>query len=300
MQVTMRSPAQGLRAALLVPLCAGLVGVGAVERNARAEDACDRAFVDAQKAEKAGRLVEALAAYRACAAVACGVNMGNACNKKSLALAEQVPTVVVVAREGGVALPKVTVTMDGTPIAADGTAVSVNPGAHKFVFVAPDARTMTVETVVVEGKKAQEVAARFEPVPLAPKPGPAAGEAPPPRVADGAPASNGSLQRTVGIVLAGGGVVLAGVGGIVGLTAKSKYDASNEGNCDVASNRCNAEGLTQRDSAVALGNTATVIAVIGGIAAVGGVVLWLTAPRGGTGVTSVGISPAGLALGGAF
>lgn len=299
----MRSPPKALRTAWIVPLCAALSAVPV--RARAAEDACDAAYVAAQKAEKAGKLVEALAAYRACASTACGVNMGNACNKKSLALAEQVPSVVVVAREGEVVLPKVSVTMDGAPIAADGSAVSVNPGAHTFVFVAPDARTATVETVVVEGKKAQEVSARFEPVTPAIKPGSGAraGEPEPPRASGAEPASAGGTQRTVGIVLAGGGIVLAGVGGIVGLTAKGKYDASNESNCDAASNRCNAAGLAQRDSAVGLGKTATVMVVIGGVAALGGAVLWLTGPRAGaqsTGVTAVGMSPTGLVLGGAF
>lgn len=306
MQVTMRSSPKRPRAgalAALVPLCAALIGIHVHSRASAAEDACDGAYVAAQKAEKGGKLVEALAAYRACASAACGVNMGNACNKKSLALAEQVPSVVVVAREGGVPLPRVTVTMDGAPIAADGTAVSVNPGAHTFVFVTPDARTTTVETVVVEGKKAQEVSARFEPVAPKPDSGAGAGERPPPRVAGAEPASGGGRQRTVGVFLAGGGLVLAGVGGIVGLTAKSKYDASNESNCDAASNRCNAAGLAQRDSAVGLGTTATVLVVVGGVAALGGAVLWLTGPRGGaqsTGVTAVGMSPTGLVLGGAF
>ncbi len=303
----MRAPAQRLRAALLVPLCAGLASVPmltALERVARAEDACDRAFVDAQVAEKAGKLVESLAAYRACASVACGVNMGNTCNKKSLALADQVPSVVVVAREGGAALPEVTVSMDGAPFAADGTAVAVNPGAHTFVFVTPDARSVTVQTVVVQGKKSQEVAASFAPVapvtPVSPVT-PVTPVAPGSRPGDAA--SGGGTQRTVGLVLAGGGLVIAGVGGIVGLAAKSKYDASNESNCDVGSNRCNPAGLAQRDTAVGLGKSATVLAVLGGVVAVGGAVLWLTGPRAGapsTGVTAVGLSPTGLVLGGAF
>jgi len=47
--------------------------------------------------------------------------------------------------------------MDGAPIAADGKAVSVNPGPHTFKFVTADGRSKTVEVVVVEGKKSQEV-----------------------------------------------------------------------------------------------------------------------------------------------
>lgn len=288
MQVSMRSLSFVFRTALLASACTALVGV------ARADD-CDNAFTEAQKAEKLGKLVEALAAYKSCASAACGVNMSNACNKQSLAVAERIPTVVVVATEGGKTLPKVTVSMDGAKIAADGTAVSANPGAHSFVFVSADGRSKTVEAIVVEGKKAQEVVASFEPIastaaPVSSKPGAPVADVP----------STGSAQRTLGVVVAGGGVVLAGVGGILGLTAKSRYDDSNAGNCDAASNKCNADGLAQRESAVSLGRTATVLAVIGGVATLGGVVLWLTSPSRSTGSSSVGVSPTGLVVEGRF
>lgn len=286
----MRFPRNVLRAVVLV--CAGLVG-----GIARADD-CDNAFVEAQKAEKAGNVVEALAAYRSCASTACGTNMSNACNKKGLAVAERIPTVVVVAMEGGKALPNVTVSMDGTKIAADGTAVSVNPGAHTFVFVSTDGRSKSIEAIVVEGKKAQEVVATFEAVSPKTTPTPATPAPPKPEVPEST--AGGSSQRTIGLVVAGGGLVLAGVGGIVGLAAKSKFDESNEGNCDAASNKCNAAGLAQRESAVSTGRTATVLAIIGGVATVSGVVLWLTTPSKSTGVSTVGISPTGLVVEGRF
>ncbi|MBK7402316.1 MAG: PEGA domain-containing protein [Myxococcales bacterium] len=131
---------------------------------ARADDACDTQFVEGQKSEKAGKLLEALDAFTACAAVSCGTNMSNSCNKRRATVAEKIPSVVVVATEGSKSLSKVTVSMDGAPIAADGKAVSVNPGPHTFKFVTADGRSKTVEAVVVEGKKSQEVSASFDPV----------------------------------------------------------------------------------------------------------------------------------------
>jgi hypothetical protein len=61
-----------------------------------------------------------------------------------------------------------------------------------------------------------------------------------------------------------------GVGGILGLVAKSQY------------NKAAGENGTQRhddsDSAVNTGNVATIVAGVSAAVAIGGLVLWLTAP----------------------
>lgn len=289
---------------LVIPALVLAVSVGSLRApsRARADDLCDGAFLAAQRAEKAGKLVESLAQYRTCAAPACGANMADVCNKRGLELAERVPSVVVLAREGAAVLPKVSVSMDGAPIASDGTAVSVNPGAHTFVFVTPDGRSTSVETLVVEGRRSQEVSATFEPRAATTSPPPTPPPVTPPRDV-GPEKGGGSPMRTVGVALVGSGLVLAGVGGILGLRARSNYDASNEGPCDATTNRCTADGLAQRDSAVRLGNAGTVVAVIGGVVAIGGLVLWITGPSGdakGAGVRSVGVGPTGIVLAGSF
>jgi hypothetical protein len=285
--------------ALTVMSAISLLVLGPAE--ARGEDRCDASFVKAQKAEKAGQLVEARGAFDACASPTCGANMANLCNKRSLALEEQIPTVVVVAKEGDRLLPKVTVTIDGAKVAADGTAVAVNPGAHTFSFVAADGRTKSVDTIVVVGKKSQEIVAVFEPpAKTEPRP-PVKTEPTKPTPDPGTPASRGSM-RTTGLVIAGSGVVIAGVGGVLGLWAKSKYSASNESNCDPVTNRCNDAGLSQRSSAVKLGDVGTVVAIVGGVAAVSGVVLWLATPttEAKPGVHAVGVGPTGFSIAGSF
>jgi hypothetical protein len=94
-----------------------------------------------------------------------------------------------------------------------------------------------------------------------------------------------------------------GVGVILGLSAKHRYDDAHEnGHCD-AKNVCDQAGLDLIHDAQSGATTATVITGIG-IAAVGtAVVLYLIAPTERAGVTvapAVGVRQAGLALSGRF
>jgi len=75
----------------------------------------------------------------------------------------------------------------------------------------------------------------------------------------------------VGWVMGGVGVVGMGVGGILGLAAKSKYSA--------AEGESGPSRRTDSDSAVSTGNAATVVVCVGAVVAAAGVVVWLTAPR---------------------
>jgi hypothetical protein len=87
-------------------------------------------------------------------------------------------------------------------------------------------------------------------------------------------------RRVAGVVTTGVGVVGVGLGGVMGLVAKSQYDTAKT------------EVGTQRHdesvSAVSLGNAATAIVGIGAAVAVGGAVLWLTAPSASVQVGTTG------------
>ncbi|GAC1553534.1 MAG: hypothetical protein NVS3B10_15270 [Polyangiales bacterium] len=105
----------------------------------------------------------------------------------------------------------------------------------------------------------------------------------------------GSGRKTLGLVVAGAGVVAMGVGGILGLSAKSKYDGAS-----CTGNLCDGPGLQTRDDARSKGNLATVVFAVGAAALIGGGVLWLTAPSGEP-TAAQGSAPkvtAGLTLGG--
>lgn len=75
--------------------------------------------------------------------------------------------------------------------------------------------------------------------------------------------------------------LVAVVGGIgLSLYAKQKYDREFDGdkpNC--SADGCNPEGLTNTQDARSQGTNATVITIVGGLVAVGGAILYFTAPK---------------------
>jgi hypothetical protein len=99
----------------------------------------------------------------------------------------------------------------------------------------------------------------------------------------------GGTQRIVGWTLLGAGVVGAGVGGVLGLVAKGKYDAATHSD--------GADRVSQSRSAVATGNVATGVVIGGAVVAAAGLVVWLTAPRG---TISIGTNGTELLVRGSF
>jgi hypothetical protein len=193
---------------------------------------------------------------------------------------------------------------DGAELAASvwGTPIPVDPGQHVIEASAPGkkkwSRIMqvagTATRIVVEVPKLDDEGAAaaapspiVSPVPSAPQqPAPAPATpampaatepvVPPPAPTQDAPATTGGTQRTVGLVLAAAGVLGLGAGGAIGLAAKSKFnDASG---CN--GNQCTQGGYDTRNDARSLGNVASVVMGIGAVALVGGVVVYLIAPRG--------------------
>jgi hypothetical protein len=145
-------------------------------------------------------------------------------------------------------------------------------------------------------------------VPAAPA-APAAAIVPPPAPfpADGA-AIHGdppSWQKPTGLVLIGAGVVGLTVGGILGLSAKSKYDSAFDGGgCDAATKTCDGPGQSAVDSARSTATVSTIVFGAGAALGVAGVVILLTAPSGRP--RAIHVAPttyaggAGLAVGGAI
>jgi serine/threonine-protein kinase len=106
----------------------------------------------------------------------------------------------------------------------------------------------------------------------------AAGAAGVSRAPDPAPvqASDGSTQRTLGLITAGAGLVGIGVGTFFGIQSMSNNsDAKQE--CDASG--CSPAGVTLRNDAISAGDVSTVSFIAGGVLFAGGVALYLTAPR---------------------
>lgn len=101
----------------------------------------------------------------------------------------------------------------------------------------------------------------------------------PPEEDAGVPTESSKGLRTVGLVVAGVGVVGLGVGGFFGLRAMSKKKDADE-HCDGSACRDQA-GVDLRHDARSAGTISTIAFVAGGVATAAGVVLYLTAPQPG-------------------
>src|SRR5205823_5132509 len=82
--------------------------------------------------------------------------------------------------------------------------------------------------------------------------------------------SDGSGQRTAGIVIAGVGVVGLAVGTVFGLTAVSKNNEAKRLCPGTAPTCASSEGVNDNDSAKTDGTISTVAMIAGGAALVGG------------------------------
>ncbi len=207
------------------------------------------------------------------------------------------------------------VQVDGelVPLVAAQQGVRVNPGKH-VVTAKVDAleRTQTIEAkegqraiaeldvtvVVAPPAKPAEPPKPPQPTVTPPRPEPVkAAPAPAAPIAD----AGGGATKWIGIAGLGVGVVTMGVSGLMGLSAKSTYNDATSQHCPTGP--CDPQGLQGISDARSRAGAATIVLGVGAAIAVGGAVLWLTAPSGGeakTGVTSVGVGAGGLVVGGRF
>jgi hypothetical protein len=91
--------------------------------------------------------------------------------------------------------------------------------------------------------------------------------------------SAGPGQRTLGWLVAGAGAVGIGIGAGFGFSSLSKRGEA-QNHCVV--NACDPTGIGLRADAIRNGNIATIATIAGGAAAVGGLILVLTAARPGS------------------
>lgn len=181
-----------------------------------------------------------------------------------------------------------------------GSAIPVDPGTHRVEAVAPGRKPWSRQVDVAGDAARVTVAIPLLEPEATPPPGPATqarqGPAAPAPIA-AAPQHRNSLgtepvsshsQRTIGLVVAGAGVVGFGVGLGLAFSAKSKF---NDSDPYCSGNKCSPQGVNLRDQAVSRAGTATIVSGIGLAAAVGGAVLFLLSPSGGEGRTTAGAMP---------
>jgi hypothetical protein len=205
--------------------------------------------------------------------------------------------------------------VEGLEIRRDGDAIRepvwgiplpVDPGPHTIEARAPGYKTFTT-TVVATRQSAPVVIRPLEKAPADSSPTPPPPKVdvvvtpppvpipPPPEVA-----AHGTAQRTAGIVLTGAGVAGLAVSGVFAGLALTKDHAATNAGCD-ASTCPTTAGVQDSNDALTLARVSTWSFVVGAVVAVGGVTLWLTAPRA-TPSPSAWLAPSlgGAVLGGSF
>lgn len=268
-----------------------------LEESMRLDPGLGTQFNLADCNEHLGKITSAWAGFLEVAAQAKATNQTDrekVARKRAAALEPRLPKLVV---EVSGAPQGLEVKRDGVLIgsAAWGTAIPVDPGAHKVTATAPGKQAWETSVQTAEGKTARVSVPRE--LPAAPvavvAPAPASGARPaatggmttttasplegnqsfPPPVVESA----GSTQRTIGWIVTGVGIVGVGVGAGFGLSSLGKRDESRD-HCVV--DACDATGVSLRDDAIRNGNIATIATIAGGAAVAGGLVLVLTAPKG--------------------
>jgi hypothetical protein len=258
---------------------------------------CVQANESAQSLRKAMDLREARAQLLACIAPGCPGPVRADCVERLDEVDRAMPTVVFVAKgSAGEDLANVKVTMDGAPIAdhLDGSALSVNPGAHTFELTAAGLPPVTKKLLVREGEKArQEVIAFAAPSEAATPPPAAARIVTPPPAVD---ATAGDGQRTIAFVLGGAGLVGLGVGTYFGFHAKSTYDEALT-HCAGGWSSCDATGVQGNESAHGQANISTAAFIAGGVLLTSAVVVYLTASKSSAVTVQASVGPSGASMG---
>jgi hypothetical protein len=185
-----------------------------------------------------------------------------------------IPTIIFEAKDAaGNDLSAVKVTMDGEVLAErlEGSALSLDPGEHTFVFETAGQPPLEKKFVIRESQKDRREAIRFGGPAAAPVPG-----TPPVDYPQSPEPSHGlGTQKILGIVAAGVGVVGLGVGSAFGLIAMSKKSDAQK----ICPDKCADEsGVNAWSDAVSAGNVSTALFIVVGVGIAGAAVLWFTAP----------------------
>jgi hypothetical protein len=255
--------------------------------------------------EKLGRTATAWATYREAESMANAARRPDyvaVAERHATALAPTLARLTIVVAEP---LDGMQIKRDGALVgsAAWGTAIPVDAGSHVVEASASAHKTWTAAVDVPrDGAQVSVTVPVLESLPVeaaspAAVPSTIAASVPAPSTTPAESPASGSSQRTIGLVVAGAGVVGLGVSGVLALIANAKkQDSLSDGHCSTAT-QCDATGVSLRNQAISTGDAATVAFAIGAAALATGAIVWLTVPRAPAGnAARVAIAPV---LGGA-
>jgi hypothetical protein len=290
---------------------------------------CIGANESALQARAEHKLRQARAQSLVCAADSCPGEMREQCRQRVAQLNAAIPTLVfAVQNTSGTDLGAVRVSMDGALIAdrLEGTAISLDPGEHKFTFEIAGQPPIEKTLILREGEKDRREEVKFGTAPSQ-KDQQAGGTPPPPQStisppsppsasAESTPANPDSTkqtggmgtQRILGITATGVGAAGLVVGGVFGLLTASAI-SKQKSDCPSAANCPNyLQAASDHSTSTTDGTVSTVAVVAGGALVAGGLALFFTA-HGGTAepfatglvlLPSVGPGAGGMLLRGEF
>lgn len=253
----------------------------AFETSQRLDPSFGTQFNIAQCDEKIGKLATALALYRALAEQDTNADRRAAAADLGAKLAPRVPRLQVQVTPR---TADVTVTIDGVAPTCEPAPCTATPttlvdlGSYEVVARAPGFHEARATATITDEARVVVVALQL-----------AAAAPPPIDVApiDVAPAGTRratahSRRRTYAVVaLAGGGAALIG-GAVAGVLARRAWNDATAvcgGSTTCPSDAETARANQLADDARLRANLSTALVIAGGVAAAGGVVLWMTAPR---------------------
>jgi hypothetical protein len=244
-----------------------------------------------------------------CAAPSCPADVRRECVRRVDEVNIAIPTIIFEAKDGaGNDLGAVKVSMDDEVLAErlEGTALSVDPGEHTFVFETAGGLALTKTFIISVSQKDRRETITFGPpvssdgagVPSTEdRSGLASGGAETPSTEGG---SGLGTQKILALVAEGIGVVGLGMGSAFGLVALSRKSDAEK----VCPNLCvDASGVNKWNDAKSAADVSTVAFLAGGLALAGGAVLWFTARTAspvGAPTAAVGIGLASLQVKGAW
>jgi hypothetical protein len=176
-----------------------------------------------------------------------------------------------------------------------GVAIPIDPGSHVIEASAPGKQTWsyTIEVGKDADSKLVEIPGLVDEGSGGPGPGSGG------RPADSA-SGDGKTQRTIGLVVAGVGVVGVALGTVFGLQASSKWKDAKE-KCSDYPFGCGDDGVSMADDAKSAATISTIGFIAGGVCLAGGAALWLTAGSSSDDKkVSVGIGPGSVRIKGTF
>ena len=181
--------------------------------------ACFDASEQAQKLKASKKLSDARQQFIICARETCPQAVRVECAKSLAEVESAVSTIVIRARDAeGKDLIDVKVFVDGNLLLPklEGTAVSVDPGAHKFRYELPNGKSVEEDVLIAEGEKDRVIRADFKDTSTGPGGGGGGG---------GGETHGGGGAGPVPWII--GGVGLASLGVFIGLQVDAQGTYSN-------------------------------------------------------------------------